>query len=39
MGLAQLGLSGAKMKSARRKYKVMMLSREQKGSNGTEPLK
>ena len=38
-GLGSTWLAGAKLKSARRKYKVMMLSRQQKGSNRTEPLK
>ena len=37
-GLAQLFLSGAKMKTARCKL-VMKLSRQQKGSNRAEPLK
>ena len=36
--LAQLGLSGAKMKTARRKL-LLMLSRQQKGSDRAEPLK
>ena len=38
LGLGQLGLSGAKMKTARRKS-LMMLSRQQKGSKRAEPLK
>ena len=38
VGLAQLGLSGEKMKTARCKL-LMKLSRQQKGSNRAEPLK